>query len=271
MSEMGHRPCRLVGDARACLRALATAALAIVLLRGAASAQQAGAAPQPGAASGAEAAPQAATAPTSEERVPLDRLVAIVNGDLILESDLDTEARMVAFQPLRDTAPVTQDQLIDRLIDRDLILQQIALQPGPPITDAEVDDELNTLRKAIPECAAYHCETDAGWEKFAADNGFTLDDLRDRWRERMEVLRFIEQRFRMGIRISQAEIDDYYQKTLLPAYEKQKVAAPAEASIADHIQEILLQQQVNKLLDDWLASLRAQGSVRIVKPGEELP
>jgi hypothetical protein len=49
------------------------------------------------------------------------------------------------------------------------------------------------------------------------------------------------------------------------------VAAPAEASIADHIQEILLQQQVNKLLDDWLASLRAQGSVRIVKPGEELP
>jgi hypothetical protein len=32
-----------------------------------------------------------------------------------------------------------------------------------------------------------------------------------------------------------------------------------------------LQQQVNKLLDDWLTSLRAQGSVRIVKPGEELP
>ena len=37
------------------------------------------------------------------------------------------------------------------------------------------------------------------------------------------------------------------------------------------IQEILLQQQVNKLLDDWLTALRAQGSVRMVKPGEEAP
>jgi hypothetical protein len=33
----------------------------------------------------------------------------------------------------------------------------------------------------------------------------------------------------------------------------------------------LLQQQVDKLLDDWLTSLRAEGSVKIVKPGEELP
>jgi len=28
---------------------------------------------------------------------------------------------------------------------------------------------------------------------------------------------------------------------------------------------------VDKLLDDWLTSLRAEGSVRTVKPGEELP
>jgi len=32
-----------------------------------------------------------------------------------------------------------------------------------------------------------------------------------------------------------------------------------------------LQQRVNKLLDDWLTALRAQGSVRILKPGEEAP
>jgi hypothetical protein len=87
----------------------------------------------------------------------------------------------------------------------------------------------------------------------------------------MEVLRFIEARFRMGIRISQAEMDAYYKETLVPAYEKEKVTPPEEATIADRIQEILLQQQVDKLLDDWLTSLRAEGSVKMVKPGEELP
>jgi hypothetical protein len=75
----------------------------------------------------------------------------------------------------------------------------------------------------------------------------------------------------MGIRISQAEIDAYYKTTLLPAYQKENAAPPAEATVEDKIQEILLQQQVDKLLDDWLASLRAQGSVRILKPGEEAP
>jgi hypothetical protein len=45
---------------------------------------------------------------------------------------------------------------------------------------------------------------------------------------------------------------------------KEKMTPPAEAAIADRIQEILLQQQVNKLLEDWLTALRAQGSVRMV-------
>ena len=205
------------------------------------------------------------------ERVVLDRVVAVVNGDLILESDLDEETRMAAFQPFADRTAVTREQLVERLIDRDLILQQIRLQPQAQIMDAQVDAELRVLRKNIPECAAYGCETDAGWEKFVAAQGFTAEELRERWRQRMEVLRFVEARFRMGIRISQTEMDAYYKGTLVPAYEKERVTPPAEAAIADRIQEILLQQQVDRLLDDWLTSLRAEGSVKIVKPGEDLP
>jgi len=203
--------------------------------------------------------------------VSLDRVVAIVNGDLILQSDVDAEERFAAFQPFRVGRQITQDKLTERLIDRTLILQQMALDPEPPITDAEVDAEIATLRKTIPKCAAYHCETAPGWQKFVADQGFTMDELKERWRSRMEVLRFIEERFRMGIRISQAEVDDYYNKTMLPEYQKEKATPPPESAIADKIQELLLQQQVDKLLDDWLASLRAQGSVRILKPGEEMP
>ena len=212
-----------------------------------------------------------ANAAGAGERVALDRVVAVVNGDLILESDLDEEARMGAFQPFGDRTTATREQLIERLIDRDLILQQIRLLPQVAIEDAQVDSELRVLRKNIPECVAYGCEMEAGWEKFVAAQGFTVEELRERWRQRMEVLRFIEARFRMGIRISQAEMDAYYKETLVPAYEKEKATAPAEAAIADKIQEILLQQQVDKLLDDWLTSLRAEGSVRTVKPGEDLP
>jgi hypothetical protein len=226
----------------------------------------------PAGAQQASPGPAPAASPLGEE-VTLDRVVAIVNGDLILESDVDSEQRFAAFQPFSEVDPTSREKIIDRLIDRTLILQQMALQPEPPITDAEADAELNTLRKTIPGCAASHCETEAGWEKFIADHGFTMPELRDRWRLRMEVLRFIEERFRAGVfdTITQAQIDDYYKTTMVPVYQKEKVTPPPESSVADRIREILLQQQVNKVLDDWLTALRAEGSVRILKPGEEAP
>ena len=242
-------------------------ALALALLCSPVQAQQPAALPPQGKP--ANATPGGS--PLGEE-VTLDRVVAIVNGDLILESDVEEEERFAAFQPFNGEQ-YTRDQLINRLIDRAVILQQMALQPGSEITDAEVDAELNSMRKTIPDCATYHCDTDAGWKKFIADHGFTLQELRERWRIRIEVLRFIEDRFRAGIfdTITPAQIDEYYQKTMVPAYQKQHVEPPPEATVADRIQELLLQQRVNQLMDDWLTALRAQGSVRILKPGEEAP
>ncbi len=92
-----------------------------------------------------------------------------------------------------------------------------------------------------------------------------------RWRQRMEVLSYIENRFRMGIRITPEEIAAYYKNDLLPQYAKQKAIAPKLEEVNDRIQEILLQQRVSKLLQDWLTSLRAQGTVQILKPGEVAP
>jgi len=72
----------------------------------------------------------------------------------------------------------------------------------------------------------------------------------------------------MGIRISDQEVKGYYTKTLLPQYAERKATAPGIDSISDRIREILLQQQVSKLLDDWLKALRASGEVRMVAADE---
>jgi hypothetical protein len=226
-----------------------------------------------GTAIGEQAASGSASQAQSDKGpMMLDRVVAVVNGELLFASDLEEEKRFAIFQPLRSAnTERTRDELLERLIDRTLILQQAKMQPQEPISDEQVDAEMRSLRKTIPECKAYACETDAGWKKFAEAQGFTVVEVRERWRQRMEVLRFIEARFRMGIRIAQTEIDDYYKKTLVPGFQKEGAAPPPEDTISDKIQEILLQQQVNALLVDWLKSLRAQGTVRVVKPGEAMP
>ncbi len=126
------------------------------------------------------------------------------------------------------------------------------------------------MRKSIPECKNV-CETDAGWEKFLGDHGFTAAEFRARWLMRMQLLKFIEVRFRNGIRIKDDEIQAYYEKTMLPEYARRNVTPPALETVKRRIEEVLLQQEVGALLQDWLKSLRVQGSVRIMTPGEVFP
>jgi hypothetical protein len=195
--------------------------------------------------------------------------VAVVNEEVILESDVQEELRLAAFQPFRDAnRNNTHEQVVERLINRVLILQQARLQPEEPTSDKDVQEQLDNLRKVIPDCKEYHCETEGGWNKFVADHGFTMEELTKRLRERMEVLRFIEERFRSGIEISDQEVRDYYDKTLMPQYAMDHATPPKLDMISNRIQEILLQQQVNNLLEDWLKSLRAQGTVRIIQSDE---
>ena len=212
-----------------------------------------------------------ATGTTAGQGVVLDRLVAVVNGDLILESDVDEERRFEEIQPYRAAADSTRAKIIERLVDRALILEQAALQPEDAVSDNELDAQLATLRKDIPACKQYHCETDEGWEKFLASHGFTVTEFDSRWRQRMQLLKFIEVRFRNGVKIKDDEIQAYYEKTLLPEYAKRNVTPPPLETVKTRIEEVLLQQQVTALLQDWLKSLRAQGSVRIMIPGEEAP
>jgi uncharacterized protein YdbL (DUF1318 family) len=224
-------------------------------------------------ASAQQQARSASVPAQGEQGTELDGVVAVVNGDVVLESDVDEERRFEKIQPYRGSLnEFSRDRAVQRIIDRTLILQQAALEPEEvAVTDAELAKQLQTLRKDIPACKAYQCETDAGWAKFLGDNGFTVTEFQDRWRKRMALLRLIEVRFRNGIRITNDEITDYYEKTMLPEYAKQKVTPPKLDTISARIEEVLLQQQVGNLLRDWLKSLRAQGNVWVMRPGEVAP
>ena len=209
----------------------------------------------------------AASAPSAA--VVLDRVVAVVNGDVILESDIDEERRFEEIQPFRSVQDSTRAKIIERLVDRELILQQAALLPEDQVSDTALDQQLAKLRKDIPACKQqYHCDSDEGWAKFLGDHGFTVEEFRSRWRQRMQLLKFIEVRFSNGISVSDDEVKTYYERTMLPEYARRKVTPPPLDTIKQRIEEVLVQQQVSALLEDWLKSLRAQGSVQFMTQSE---
>ena len=152
-----------------------------------------------------------------------------------------------------------------------MILQQLASFPQAQVSEQEVAKEESDLRKDLPACAHTDCASDAGWQKFLASDGFTVDELHDRLRQRAQVLHFIEQRFRSAAHITDKQISDFYTNTMLPEYAKQNAAAPPLDTVHDRVQEVLLQQQVSAMLDEWLKTLRETGRVRILQQGEEAP
>ncbi len=198
----------------------------------------------------------------------LDRAVAVVNKHVILASDLDDEIRLsVLDSNSAGQGELTQQQALEQLISRALIEQQIRQEDMQAIepSQQEVNARLDELRKQLPVCVRQNCASDAGWKAFLKSHELTLERVEAYLRYRLEILSFIEQRFRQGIQISQQQIETYYHDTLLPQYAPGESIPPLD-QVAPRIQEILLEQQVNMLFDNWLNNLRQQGDVEVLDP-----
>jgi peptidyl-prolyl cis-trans isomerase SurA len=203
----------------------------------------------------------------------LDRVVAVVNNHAILASDLDDEIRISVLDPGRGGLGVlTRQQALEQLISRALIQQQIRQEDETTAepSRAEVDARLAEIRKELPACVRQNCASDAGWKAFLSSHGLSQGRVDSYLRYRLEILRFIEERFRQGISISPQEIETYYHDTLLPQYAPGE-AIPTLDKVSQRIQEILLQRQVNSLFDEWLQNLRKQGDVEILDPALVTP
>jgi hypothetical protein len=217
------------------------------------------------------AASCAAQSDQSASAVVLDRVVAVVNKHAILASDIDDEIRLSVLDPdLVGQGPLTRPRALDQLISRSLIEQQIrqedmqSIEPSPD----EVDARLDQIRKQLPACVHQNCATGAGWKTFLAAHGLNPERVESYLRYRLEILSFIEQRFRQGIQISPQQIDSYYHEILLPQYAPGEAVPPLD-QVAPRIQEILLEKQVNVLFDAWLTNLRGQGDVEVLDPALE--
>jgi peptidyl-prolyl cis-trans isomerase SurA len=214
---------------------------------------------------------------TAEQR--LDRAVAMVNGYLILESDIDRERNFESLDlngetdrgPSTAGAPKQHGEVIERLIDRQLILQQVARQENSGGLVQNPDTDLSKVTLLIPDCAQGACSTLEGWDHFLTARHFTQESFRQYWQQRLMVLSFVEQRFRSGVRPDPNAIDAYYRETFLPRFERSHATAPPLSTVANQIGDVLIEQDISSLLSDWLKTLRTQSNIVVFQAGKEKP
>jgi peptidyl-prolyl cis-trans isomerase SurA len=191
----------------------------------------------------------------------IDRIVATVNGRVILQSDWDEALCYQALLTNRTLAQFTDDDrraVLDRLIDQELLHEQIKSADFLHATDAEAAARVAEARKLYPQAASN--ET---WQALLATYHLTERDLLARVRQQIDVMRLVDARLRPTVEIDSKSIEAYYRDQFVPKLKQTGASEVPLADVSAKIRELLTEQKVSELLVSWLQTLRSEGQVRI--------
>ena len=194
----------------------------------------------------------------------VDRMVAVVNKHVILESELDQATRVEFLEqgkPIERLTYADRNAVLERLIDRSLLDQQIVnpamLDPTPEELKAKVEE----LRQGIPGASR-----DQQWKDILAGYGLIQQDVEEQLTSQFRILRFIDLRFRGLVRVDKEAVAAYYQERFLPEVRKRNASEPKLAEVSGKIEQILAEQRIDDLLNNWLKTLRAQAQIERMLP-----
>jgi len=191
----------------------------------------------------------------------VDRIVATVNRRAILESEWDEAVRFECLQNTRPLQSVTSDDraaTLQRLIDQELIAEQMRASSFVPATPEEIAARVGDLRQTVPAW-----KTDEGWRAAMAAYGLTEEDVEERTALQVNVLHYLDLRFRPEIHIDRKAMENYYHERLLPEMRGAGWSDVPFEQVAPKIEQLLVEQRLNELQDRWVRGLRLQGEIQV--------
>jgi hypothetical protein len=200
----------------------------------------------------------AATSVVAHAGDVIDRIVATVNGHVILQSDWDDAVRFEAFvegRPLDQLSDQDRSRALDRLIDQELLREQAqgVEAPQPPADE---------MKQRMQELQAQHAAiSPEAWRAALARYGFDEKQLEARVAHDIATLRQVEARLRPSVQIDNQTIESYYRDKFLPKLRDSGAQEVPLATVSGKIREILTEEKVNQLFSSWLQSLRAESKI----------
>jgi parvulin-like peptidyl-prolyl isomerase len=182
----------------------------------------------------------------------IDRIAARVENDIILLSQVRALER---YQQLLDGKSESDSQILDRLIDQWIVRNEADTAQFPRPLDADIDRGVERVEKSFTSPEEY--------EERRKQTGLSAADVRGLVAAQMYLSNYLDSRFRPSAQVSPKDIDDFYQKAVVPRARARGQAPPSLEAAHDYIQEALVQRSINDQADRWLTESRAR--VRVEK------
>ncbi len=147
-----------------------------------------------------------ANSQAARAQVDLDAIVAVVNNDVVLYSELNSAGNKVVRSLQQQGTPIPPQAVLVRQVLERLIVQRLQLQRARE-TGIRVDDR--TLNLAISNIAKGNKLGLTEFRRILLAEGYDYGAFREEVRDKITLERLIQREVSDRIRVSDQEIDDY--------------------------------------------------------------
>lgn len=186
----------------------------------------------------------------------VDRVVAVVDGDPILLSDL---RRAVAFDPtLEPLEAESEEETLRRALD-ELVRERIRFhavdRAGAGVTDpAEIQALAEATRSRFPTEVAFLAEL--------TRHGMTERELEGMLARRQAIFNFVNDRLRSQVFVDATEIQTYFDSVLVPQVEAAGGQPPTlDSKLREAIRAAVTEIKLNEEEERWLRELESKADV----------
>ena len=177
----------------------------------------------------------------------VDRIVARVETEIILQSDVRQLSRYQAFL---DGKPQSDSDILNRLIDQWIVRSEAGVARFPQPSEEDVNRSIERLKRSFSSPEEFQTRQEL--------SGVTDDEIRRFVRAQLYLSNYLDSRFRPSIQIDEKAIDEFYRSRVVPRAESRNQTPPTLENARDFIQEALVQQAINEQADRWLKESRTR-------------
>jgi len=200
---------------------------------------------------------------TAQEPAPVERIVAVVNGEVISLGQLERATRLTGdtgeqvtefCTPPADPSADLRARVLQCMIDDLLQFQYVRRFP-------QFDPPPDAIDEAYANLVARY-DSPAAFEEALREQGRTAEEVRYDLEREMLIANYIQVRYRDLVDISDREIQSYYDDVLRPEMERQGAELPPLEAVDDElIEPLLLETEVNRRVDAWIADMRQRSHI----------
>lgn len=184
----------------------------------------------------------------------VDRIVAVVNDEVITLTDVNIILRFGLFEDLEGSQEEeARGKILNRLIDQKLVIQLA----GERLMVAEEEIEAilsDIVQKTDPDLA----------EEALLQFGLDWDDLKSYLREKLLFQKIISQRFNRGVIVSIDEIERYYEQVYVPSQREKNLSPQPMIEVLDRLEGELQREKVEDQVQEWIENLKREADIQII-------